>query len=626
MSGFNRSRAVRAAIKKVIALDFGREPDNRLPTDELRSETKPELEGVALLITRDKLSLQWAPRWLQHTGLEVHVARSPEEALGIASATRPSLMIADAELMADDTTPLLKTLRQVHGTDVPLIALCINDAQVAIAAEADVTDIVRRPFDWQVITRRATRAVRAHQNLDELRNARERLDSINTTLTAEEQNRARSAGIDKLTLLPNGERFRSQLHRAVGVSAEISDDVGVLVIGLDHYRLVNEAVGHQNANRLLRLFADRLRTCLCDRSVIGSAESGAVTAIASRLGGARFALMISNAKTEEVVRVRRAIAAQLIQPFEVAGQSIYLTASIGAAIFPRDNSGADGLLHCAETAMLEAQEAGTGFEFFTKPTESTSMRLLSLDRMLREAIRNNDLELAYQPITATADRKVVAAEALLRWHHGEEGMISPADFVPVAEKTGLMQEIGDFVITSACSQLRQWIDAGMRPIRMAVNISLCQLLRGDVVAVVRKALTDNRLEPEWLEIELSERGVLNQRPEVIDVVHRLKAIGVRISIDDFGTGQAAISYLKDLPVDVIKIDRSYVSGAERCAKDEAIASGMVAMAQRLNATVIAEGVETEKQLEMLRQWGSQECQGFLFSPAVTPAAFLAKFA
>ena len=617
---------MRAAIKKVIALDFGREPGNRLPTEGVDSELKVELQGIALLVTRDNLSLQWAPRWLQHSGLDVRIAKSPEEALGIASATRPSLMIVDAAFMADDTTSLLASLRQVHGKEVPLIALCTNDAQVTTAADADVTDIVRRPYDWQVITRRAIRAVRAHANLAELQTARERLDHMATSLDTDERDRARAAGLDKLTLLPNGDRFRSQLHRAVSAHDETGSDLGVLVIGLDYFRIVNEAVGRQNANCLLKLFADRLRTCLGDRGVIGGAECGAVTAIAARLGGARFALMISNAKTHEVARVRRAIQAQLEHPFEVAGQSLYLTASIGAAIFPRDNSSADGLLHCAETAMLEAQEAGTGFEFFTKPNESTSLRLLSLDRMLREAIRNDDLELAYQPITSTESGKVVAAEALLRWHHAEEGMISPADFVPVAEKTGLMQEIGNFVISTACGQLRRWIDSGMSPIRMAVNISLCQLLRGDVVAVVEKALKDNHLKPEWLEIELSERGVLNQRPEVIEEINRLKALGVRISIDDFGTGQAAISYLKDLPVDVIKIDRSYVSGVDRCAKDEAIASGMVALAQRLNATVIAEGVETEAQLEMLRQWGSQECQGFLFSPAVAPAEFLAKFA
>ena len=243
--------------------------------------------------------------------------------------------------------------------------------------------------------------------------------------------------------------------------------------------------------------------------------------------------------------------------------------------------------------------------------------------MLREAIRNDDLELAYQPITDTATGAVVAAEALLRWHHAEEGAMSPSDFVPVAEKTGLMREIGEFVIRTACAQLRSWLDAGMPPIRMAVNLSLCQLLRGDVASLVEEALHEHRLDPGSLEIELSERGVLNRRPEVIAQIGRLKDIGVRISIDDFGTGEAAIGYLKDLPIDVIKIDRSYVSGSSRTERDEAIASGMVALAHRLKATVVAEGVETPEQLEMLRSWGSQECQGFLFSPAVPPTEFVA---
>lgn len=616
---------MRAAIKKVIALDFGRLTATGSYQVGPSSDDEAELQGIALLVTRDNLSLQWAPRWLQHTGLEVRVAKTAEEALGIASTTRPNLMIVDATFTTKHKQSLLQSLRNSHGEDVPLIALCASDREVEIATDADVTDIVRRPYDWQLITRRVVRAVRAHEVLAELRCARQSLKNIHSETSAAERDRARFAGIDKLTKLPNGERFRTHLHKVVGIHGESDSGIALLVIGLDHYRVVNEAVGRQNADHLLGLFADRLKTCLGDRDVIGNSDCGAITAVAARLGGARFALMVSNARTEDVVKIREAIRSELSRPFEVAGQGIYLTASIGAAMFPCDSSRADGLLHSAETAMLEAQESGTGFEFFTEPADTSSVRVLNLDRMLRQAVRNNELDLAYQPIVSSVDGQVVAAEALLRWNHAEEGLISPADFVPVAEKTGVMQEIGDYVIRSACRQLRQWMDSNLRPLRMSVNISLCQLLRGDVVAVVEQALEENDLEPGLLEIELSERGVLNQRPEVINEICRLKAIGVRISIDDFGTGQAAISYLKDLPVDVIKIDRSYVSGVNWSTKDEAIASGMVALARRLNATVIAEGVETQEQLEMLREWGSQECQGFLFSPAVPPAEFLEKF-
>lgn len=617
---------MRQAIRKVISLNFGSTTGTYLSNAELSNEPDAELKGVALLVTRDKLSLQWAPRWLQHVGLDVKSAETTDEALGMASTMRPNVLIVDAALVIDDRESLLGKLRAAHGNDIPLIALCGSNADVDIAAEAEVTDIVRRPYDWSLIARRVVRAVKAHQTLGQLRHAHAQLDELNSSTTAAERERAKTAGIDRLTGLPNGEKFRSLLHKATAGRKRSGKDLCLLAIGLDRFRLVNDAVGYENANRLLSQFANRLRNCLRDQHVIGDPNCGSVTAIAARLGGARFALLVSNGDIDQIMRVRQAISQELQQPFEVAGQSVYLTASIGAAIYPRDCNNADGLVHYAECAMLEAQKMGSGFEFHTQPYDTSSQKILQLDGLLREAVRNNDLMLAYQPINDAVTGKVVAAEALLRWHHPVEGMISPGVFVPAAENTGLMHEIGDFVIATACRQLREWIDSGMQPIRMAINLSLCQLLRGDVVSTVKAALRKNRLEPQWLEFELSERGVLNQKAEVIDAIHRLKALGVRISIDDFGTGQAAIAYLKDLPIDVIKIDRSYVSGADRSERDEAIASGMVALAQRLDATVVAEGVETREQLQMLREWGSHECQGFYFSKAVPAEEFRNCFA
>ena len=617
---------MRQTIRKVISLNFGRPTGADLPNADVSAGPTAELKGVALLVTRDNLSLQWAARWLQHVGLEVKSAKTTGEALEMASTTHPDVLIVDAALVVDDGESLLGKLREAHGNDVPLIALCGSNAEVTIAAEAEVTDIVRRPYDWSLIARRVVGAVKAHETLGQLRHAHARLDELNLSATAAERERAKAAGIDSLTGLPNGEKFRSLLHKATAGRNRSGNDLCLLAIGLDRFRLVNDAVGYENANRLLSQFANRLRNCLRNQHVIGDPNCGSVTAIAARLGGARFALLVSNGDTDQIMRVRQAIGRELEQPFEVAGQSIYLTASIGAAIYPRDCDHAEGLVHYAESAMLEAQKMGSGFEFHTQPYDTSSQKILKLDGLLREAVRNNDLTLAYQPITEAITGKVVAAEALLRWHHPVEGMISPEIFVPAAENSGLMLEIGDFVIATACRQLRQWIDSGMRPIRMAINLSLCQLIRGDVVSTVEAALCENRIDPEWVEFELSERGVLNQKAEVIDAIHRLKALGVRISIDDFGTGQAAIGYLKDLPIDVIKIDRSYVSGADRSARDDALAAGMVALAQGLDATVIAEGVETREQLQMLREWGSHECQGYYFSEAVCPEEFRNCFA
>ncbi len=619
---------MRAAIRKVINLEFtDRHAVARAPgTVRTSWLDEDDRKRTAIVVTTDKVSQQWAPRWLENEGLQVVVVSAAEKALAYTATNDVDLLITDAGTRCRSGDLLIETINRAAKADVPKIALCASAADLTVASETDVTDIVRKPFDWQIITQRAVRAIKAHENLIALQQAHDRIDRFRISATAAEKKRAKTVGIDTLTGLPNSDRFRKLSHNAISARGNTDKQMSIVVVGLDRYRLVNEAIGHNNANRVLNQFADRLRKCISDRNVIGSGDNGTVTAIASRLGGARFAVQIANGAEEQVQRFHNAVVRELQQPFEVAGQSVYLTASFGAAIYPTQCSGPDDLLHSAETAMLEARETTGGLHFFDPLGRTSGSQLLKIDSMLRAAIPNRELELHYQPITDAGTGKVVAAEALLRWKHPAEGMIPPDAFVPIAEKTGMMVEIGKFVIRRACEQLREWIDGGMEPIRIAVNLSLCQLTRGDVVSVVAGALEKYAIDPALLEIELSERGVLNCHPEVVSEICRLKDIGVRISIDDFGTGQAAIGYLKDLPIDVIKIDQSYVSGAARSARDEAIASGMVAMAERLHATVIAEGVETTDQLQMLREWGSHECQGFLFSPAVPGDRFLEKFA
>ena len=610
---------MRDAIRKVISMDFGLA---RTATDlDCLQDQEPQVSGTALLVTTDKLSAQWAPRWLRQVGLDVTVAGSTDEALAAIRKQTPTIIVSDARLNDGSDRPILKTLREALGNNTPLIALCGGNAEVALAADAEVTDIARRPYEWDVISRRAVTAVRASDVLQKLRIANARLAEMNTTISEAKRARAQHVGMDPTTKLPGLDKFRSLLHRVTAGRSAGNNDLCLMVIGIDRFRLVNEAVGYQNANLLLRQFADRLRDCLRDRQVIGDAGSGSLTAISGRLGGARFGMLVSHGANKQIKRVCKAVTERLAAPFEVAGQSIYLTASIGAAVFPRDCNSADELLRSAENAMFEAQNLGSGFQLHNELMDTGSFKSLAMDRMLREALQNDELTLNYQPIVEAGTGKTVAAEALLRWEHPKHGFISPAEFVPVAESTGLMTEIGDFVIKTACRQLADWRKAGHKPIRMAINMSLCQLLRGDIVSTVKLALAENRIEPALLELELSERGVLNQSPAVIDDVRDLKKLGVRISIDDFGTGQASIGYLKDLPIDVIKIDRSYISGEGRTARDAAIASGMVVLANRLEAKVIAEGIETKKQLKLARSWGADECQGFLFDRALDGTEF-----
>jgi EAL domain-containing protein (putative c-di-GMP-specific phosphodiesterase class I) len=241
--------------------------------------------------------------------------------------------------------------------------------------------------------------------------------------------------------------------------------------------------------------------------------------------------------------------------------------------------------------------------------------------LLRGALENNQLVLHYQPLVDFKSGRIVGAEALLRWDHPDLGRVPPLEFIPVAEETGLIVPIGSWVLHSACSQLKRWIDEGLPPIRMAVNVALCQLQKGDFAPIVRDVLDDVGLDPRRLELELSERGVLRSDPEIVHQMNEIKAMGVRLSVDDFGTGQSAIAYLRGFELDVLKIDRSYVKNLERNEDDVAITSAIVAMAHRLRLAVIAEGVESEEQSRVLKEWGCDEFQGYLFSPALPAAEF-----
>ena len=409
---------MKAAFRKVISLDFARPADPRLPGTG-PAEDSAELAGTALLITSDSVSLQWAPRWLQQAGLEVHVAKTATDAMQLATHVQPTVVMADVAMKGADKQSLLGSLREQLGEDVPVVALCGSNAEVTVATEADVADIVRRPHEWELITRRVIKAVKAQQTINELRRANAVLDEMNTTASKAEEERNKTAGMDRLTQLPNLEKFRSLLHKATAGPYAAHKDLCLLVIGLDRFRLVNDAIGYQNANALLSQFADRLRNCLRDRHVIGDPDSGSVTAIAARIAGARFAMLVSHGDKAQIEAVNRAVARELQKPFEVAGQSIYVTASVGAAVFPRDCENADELLRYAESAMRDAQRLGSGFQFFKSIEDTGSQKILTLDRMLREAVGTDQLSLAYQPITDANTGEIMAAEALLRWRHPE---------------------------------------------------------------------------------------------------------------------------------------------------------------------------------------------------------------
>lgn len=335
-------------------------------------------------------------------------------------------------------------------------------------------------------------------------------------------------------------------------------------------------------------------------------------------------MLTNSGDEEELSQLQQQVMEALSRPIQIAGQTVHLSACLGLALYPDDADDVDSLLQRADNAMRDAQSRGGGFKYYCAETDAAAARKLRIEHLLHEALDRDELSAAYQPIVDTATGSVIAAEALLRWRQPDGTVVAPDEFVEIAEESGLMIRTGEFILNEACKQFREWHDKGFALPLMCVNVSKVQLLSGAFPRTVQRILEAHNMAPAELELEISERGVLSGDYDVINQLHELKSLGVRLSVDDFGTGESAIAYLKELPVDVLKIDRSYVAGIIEDRKDAAIASAMIALAQRLDLTVIAEGVETEAQLAQLRELRCDAYQGFLFSEAIDANAFAIK--
>ncbi len=576
----------------------------------------------ALLVSRDSTSIKWGPKWLRQEGLETDVISDPGEALAAARSAMPDVIIVEAGLRDPGGANLYELFRNAADLDVPVIVLCSNSKQALTVLDADVFDVVRKPIEWQLVSRRAKIAATAGNTKAQLEEAQSIASkALNLADRARKHLRSRQS-FEPVTGLPNKAKFVELLGRGMGAAERDNNVLAVFVIGFSRFRLVIEAMGQDSANHVLAEVGNRLRKCLQDANSVQSKLSGLRTGAAANIDQNRFALMLTcSAETVELTALQQRMVAELSRPVEVSGQTIYLSACVGAALFPKDADSADSLLQRAANAMRDAQSHGGGFRFHCAETNAAAARKLKIEHMLHEAFDRGELQLAYQPLTDVASSRIVGAEALLRWQQPDKSYISPAEFVPIAEECGLMIQIGEFVLDQACRQLNAWQLDGIPSFRMSVNVAKCQLMSGGFVGMVERMVKKHSVDPASLDLELSERGVLSGDYDVITQLHELKQLGVRLSLDDFGTGDSAIAYLKELPIDVIKIDRSYISGLMESRKDAAITSAMVALGQRLNLTVVAEGVETAEQLSILQDLGCDEYQGFHLSPAVPSEQF-----
>ncbi|TAK71945.1 MAG: EAL domain-containing protein [Gammaproteobacteria bacterium] len=407
---------------------------------------------------------------------------------------------------------------------------------------------------------------------------------------------------DALTGLPNRVMLLEKARELIKKSEKNNTLLAVMFIDLDRFKLVNDSLSHAAGDELLRATATRLQ------AVIGEGD------ILARLGGDEFVILITNVKNNEEIINKASIFMKVFQqPFHLAERHVTITGSIGISIFPTDGKTMDILMRNADAAMYHAKELGSNnFQFYTVEMNEKSLQKLDQEMQLRQAMKNGELLLHYQPQFDLNNEKLIAAEALLRWQHPQKGLLLPIDFVPLAEETGLIVPIGEWVIRTACKQNKEWQKAGFPPIRVAVNITAQQLKQQNIVDVVRSILNETELKPESLELELTENIIISSA-EIIRTVTALKELGITIAIDDFGTGYSSLSYLKNLPLDRLKIDSSFIQHIQSEKDDEVIIRAIIAVAKNLKLEVLAEGVETKNQLNFLKKQQCDEIQGFYFS-------------
>ena len=410
------------------------------------------------------------------------------------------------------------------------------------------------------------------------------------------------AYFDPLTRLPNRTLLQDRVEQALVAAEREGKQAALLFVDLDHFKTINDSLGHFAGDQLLIQVAQRLGECVRRMDTV------------ARLGGDEFVVLLSETTLEGAGAVARKILAAVAQDCQIEQQQLRITPSLGISLYPQDGSDFGSLLKHADTAMYRAKEAGrNAYQFFANEMNVAALERLVLENSLRQALERGEFVLHYQPQVDVASGSIVGSEALIRWRHPEIGMVSPARFIPVAEVSGLIGPIGEWVLREACRQNRAWQSAGLPPICVGVNISSVQFRGGKLEESVRQVLDESGLAPEWLELELTEGTVMSDANATVDTLHRLSAMGIRLAIDDFGTGYSSLSYLKRFPIDRLKIDQSFVRDIVTDPDDWAIASAVISMGHSLRLDVIAEGVEHAEQLEMLRRQGCDEVQGYYFS-------------
>ncbi len=569
-----------------------------------------EPQEVNVLIIDDEEPIRNLLAALLSSSYSCQTAGSAEEALHALRNARFDLVISDIDMGGISGLALVPQLHSISPDTVVVMISGNQDIETAIEAmRVGAFDYITKPLDLRHVEAAVERALLHATLLREKRQYKEQLETLLQERTAQVD---RLAYFDTITQLPNRNLFEDQLSQAVAVAQSSDGKLGVLFISMDQFKKVNDTLGHGPGDSLLEGFAKRLKSCISEQDSV------------ARFGNDEFAVLLTQIDgQQDVIETIRSLTQVLKFPFDLAGQELFATASVGVSMFPTDGDDVQTLLKNAGAALYKAKRSGgANYQFYTSDMHELASRRLALETSLRRAIQNKEFLIHYQPRVSVDSLEITGVEALVRWQHPQLGLIAPAEFIPLAEDTGLIVPLGEWVLRTACLQNKSWQVQGFAPIQMAVNICARQFHDEDLAQTVIRILDETRLAPEHLELELTESSIMQNAGFAASVLSRLKGMGINISIDDFGTGFSSLASLKRLPIDALKIDKSFVSDATTDPDDAALVMAIITLAHNLRLKVIAEGVETEEQLRFLHLLRCDEIQGYLFSKPLPAEALV----
>jgi len=603
------NRSIHADFSKILGTS-DEDPHTALATAESVLFGEPPAAQVA---TRTAYRLHFASQGQQ--GAE-YVKQA------IADAEPFALAFVDMRMPPGWDGP--ETIEHIWASDPDIqIVICSAhsdydwNALIERLGHTDKLLMLKKPFEPIEVLQCASALSRKWQHERLLRSQMQALEHVVITRTekleAANQQLRHLATHDAMTGLPNRVLLDDRLSQAMTHAQRDAHGFAVLVVDLDRFKLINDSFGHRAGDGVLREVSRRLGDVVRDFDTV------------ARVGGDEFVVVVSpTAGRESVLGLAQRANDALRAPIQLDGVDVRITSSIGIAFYPDDGVSADSLLARADAAMYCAKQRGrNNVQCFTNGMDAATVERVSLESDLHQALPLQQFELFYQPKADTATGDVYSAEALIRWWHPQRGLIMPADFIPLAEDTGLIHEIGAWVLREACRQCVAWRAAGLPPLRVAVNVAATQFRRGDLLDVVRRGLADAGLEPRYLELELTETAVMTDPEESAAILAHLSRMGVLVSVDDFGTGYSSISYLRRFPIDKLKIDRAFVKDLSTHADDASIVRAIISLAHSLRLKVVAEGVETAAQLQFLRSLGCDQYQGFHLSPPLPASQFAA---